>query len=357
MRRAAAALSLLVMQCLAKVEITRGTAITTLMHTRCPMNGIRWFGRRCGPGEKYKLGACLNSTRSIRWRRGPLTPNTRRKHAFVARRAARRRCAYCIISIMCWFMLFAMPVAAFPVHGSQTALPVGTELNEEALDRPREVFRSERLGGRKSYLVNLGDVAFSSPEILGGVARQVGISCSTCHVNGASNPKFYVPGLSTKPGNFITTGALFNAKANDRLLDPVTIPSLRGARFLAPYGHDGRTTSLRDFVRNVITNEFAGPEPSPAIVDAMVVYIQDIDFLPNPNLGPGGRLTAQAGAAERRGETLFARPFPHDQSLSCAGCHIPSAAFVDHLQHDVGSGGFFKTPNSAQRQFQRTLFP
>jgi len=74
-------------------------------------------------------------------------------------------------------MLFAMPVAAFPVHGSQTALPVGTELNEEALDRPREVFRSERLGGRKSYLVNLGDVAFSSPEILGGVARQVGISC------------------------------------------------------------------------------------------------------------------------------------------------------------------------------------
>ena len=91
--RAAAALSLLVMQCLAKVEITRGTAITTLMHTRCPMNGSRWFGRRCGPGEKYKLGACLNSTRSIRWRRGPLTPNTRRKHAFVARRAARRRCA------------------------------------------------------------------------------------------------------------------------------------------------------------------------------------------------------------------------------------------------------------------------
>ena len=147
-------------------------------------------------------------------------------------------------------MLFAMPVAAFPVRGSQTALPVGTELNEEALDRPREVFRSERLGGRKSYLVNLGDVAFSSPEILGGVARQVGISCSTCHVNGASNPKFYVPGLSTKPGNFITTGALLNAKANNRLLDPVTIPSLRGARFLGPYGHDGRTTSLRDFVRN-----------------------------------------------------------------------------------------------------------
>src|SRR5712691_779838 len=142
-----------------------------------------------------------------------------------------------------------------------------------------------------------------------GTARQAGMSCSTCHVNGVSNPKFYLPGLSTRPGNFITTGGLFNFRANNRLLDPVTIPSLRGARYLAPYGHDGRMASLRDFVRNVIVNEFAGPEPSPAVLDAMVAYIQDIDFLPNPRLRPGGRWTAQASLAERRGEALFAKPF------------------------------------------------
>jgi cytochrome c peroxidase len=204
-------------------------------------------------------------------------------------------------AILSWVAIYAPPAAAFPVHGSQTVLPVGTELNEEALDRPREVFRSEALGGRKSYLVNLGDLTFNSPVLLGGVARQAGISCSTCHMQGTSNPKFYVPGLSTRPGNFITTGALFNAKANNRLLDPVTIPSLRGARFLAPYGHDGRMASLRDFIRNVIVNEFAGPEPSTAILDALVVYIQDIDFLPNPRLGPGGRLTPQNSEAARRG--------------------------------------------------------
>jgi hypothetical protein len=142
------------------------------------------------------------------------------------------------LALACWFASLALPVSAFPVHGSQTVLPVGTELNEEALDRPREVFRSEATGGRKSYLVNLGDVAFSSPMILGGVARQAAISCSSCHVNGASNARFYIPGLSTRPGNFITTGRLLNPKANNRLLDPVTIPSLRGARVLAPYGHD-----------------------------------------------------------------------------------------------------------------------
>jgi cytochrome c peroxidase len=255
-------------------------------------------------------------------------------------------------------LLFAVTprAPAFPVHGQQTVLPAGTELNENSLSQPREIFKSEAIGGAKSYLVNLGDLAFSSPLILGGLARQAGISCSTCHVNGASNPKLYIPGLSTRPGTLDTTGGLFNGKADNHALDPVRIPSLRGARYLAPYGHDGRTASLRDFVRNVIVNEFAGPEPSPALLDAIVVYIEDIDFLPNPSLGPGGRLTVQASAAERRGEALFAKPFPHDPALSCAGCHVPSAAFVDHRQHDVGSGGWYKTPTLLNGDFNAPYF-
>jgi len=246
-------------------------------------------------------------------------------------------------------------VMAFPVEGDQTALPVNTELNEDALMRPREVFRSE-FTGRKSYLVNLGNLAFSSPSILGGVARQANMSCGTCHVNGAGNAKFFMPKMSTRPGNFDTTGPLFNPKADNGLLDPVRIPSLRGARYLAPYGADGRMASLHDFVRNVIVNEFAGPEPSPAIVDAIVAYLQDIDFLPNPSLGPGGRLVGKINDSERRGEALFAKPFPHDPDMSCAGCHVPSGAFVDHKQHDVGSGGLFKTPTLRNADFNAPYF-
>jgi cytochrome c peroxidase len=246
-------------------------------------------------------------------------------------------------------------VAAFPVDGDQTALPAKTELNEDALDKPREVFRSEAAGA-KSYLINLGNLAFSSPSILGVAARQAGVSCGTCHVNGAGNPRFFMPKMSTRPGNFDTTGALFNPNANNFVLDPVRIPSLRGARYLAPYGVDGRMPSLRDFVRNVIVNEFAGPEPSPAIVDAIVAYIQDIDFLPNPNLGPGGRLIGKISESERRGEALFRRPFPHDPDMSCAGCHVPSAGFVDHQQHDVGSGGLFKTPTLRNADFNAPYF-
>jgi hypothetical protein len=245
---------------------------------------------------------------------------------------------------------------AFPLSGDQTVLPPGTDLNEDALQRPNEFFHSELIGGFKSYMVNLGDIAFNSNMILGGPARRAGLSCGACHVNGAGNGKLYVPGMSSRPGTFDTTGELFNPKAHNRVSDPVRIPSLRGARFLAPYGNNGRTASLRDFVRNVIVNEFDGPEPSPAILDALVAYIEDIDFLPNIRLAAGGRLTAQAGAAEKRGEALFFRPFPHNPELSCAGCHVPSGGFVDHRQHNVGTGGLFKTPTLMNANFNAPYF-
>ncbi len=247
-------------------------------------------------------------------------------------------------------------VGAFPIEGNQSILPAGTELDEDALVKPREVFRSEAKDGVKSYLVNLGNLAFASPAILGGPARQAGMSCETCHVNGAGNPKLYIPKMSTRPGNFDTTGPLFNPKADNQVLDPVRVPSLRGARYLAPYGHDGRTSSLREFVHDVIVTEFAGPEPSPVILDAVVAYIHDIDFLPNPSLGPGGRLTGKISDAERRGEALFLKPFRHQPTMSCAGCHIPSGAFVDHRQHDVGSGGIFKTPTLVNADFNAPYF-
>ena len=249
-----------------------------------------------------------------------------------------------LLSLALLTLLGMATAQALPATDPKTGLPLGSDLDEATTTNPREVFHSETLHGHRSYATNLGNLAFNSPYILGPAARKAHISCGTCHVNGASNAKLFIPGLSTHPGNFDTTSAFFNPKADDGVLDPLTIPSLRGARFLAPYGHDGRIGSLRDFVRNVIVNEFAGAEPSNQIVDAIVVYIEDIDFLPNPNLDQAQRLKEGASAAQLRGEVLFAKPFPHDATLSCAACHMPSAAFADHRQHDVGTGGLYKTP-------------
>jgi cytochrome c peroxidase len=246
-------------------------------------------------------------------------------------------------------------VLAAPVS-DQTGLPAGSELDADSVTNPREIFHSEALRGRRSYMSNLGNLAFNSPYTLGEAARKAHVSCASCHVNGASNPKLFIPGLSKRPGTFDTTNALFNPKTDNGVLDPVTVPSLRGARFLGPYGHDGRSASLRDFVRNVIVNEFAGAEPSTQILDAIVAYIEDIDFLPNPKLDKTGRLSPSATPPQRRGEELFGKPFPHDPALSCAACHIPSAAFVDHRQHDIGSGGLFKTPTLLNADFSAPYF-
>jgi cytochrome c553 len=253
-------------------------------------------------------------------------------------------------------LLLAWSQADASAADEATGLPAGSNLDADAPTNPREVFHSESLHGHRSYMSNLGNLAFNSPYTLGDAARKAHISCASCHVNGASNPKLFIPGLSTRPGNFDTTSAFFNSKTDNGVLDPVTIPSLRGARFLAPYGHDGRTASLRDFVRNVVVNEFAGAEPSSELLDAMVTYIEDIDFLPNPRLDAIGHLSAAATQAQKHGEVLFQKPFPNDPALSCASCHVPSEAFVDHRQHDIGSGGLFKTPTLLNANFAAHYF-
>ena len=136
--------------------------------------------------------------------------------------------------------LAAAGAKSAPITSRESVLPPGTELNQEQLDQPTELFASERAGGKRPYLVNLGDLLFSSPIILGGLARQAGISCSTCHQQGHNNPKLFIPGLSSRPGTFDPTNALFEPKSDNHVFDPVTPPSLRGAKHLAPYGHDGR---------------------------------------------------------------------------------------------------------------------
>ena len=205
---------------------------------------------------------------------------------------------------------------------------------------PRLVLNFEKHGvdERDLFLVAYGDMLFDSPEIFGKTARSHGITCAMCHNRSDINRNFYIPGLSLRPGGLDVDGSLFNPRGNDHRFDPLDTPSLRGIRFTAPYGRDGRTASLREFARNVIVGEFAGPEPSPLMLDALVVYMNEFDFLPTPNLDRSGRLAALASDAAKRGEELFMRPFADMGGQSCASCHVPSAHFVDHRRHDIGSG-------------------
>jgi len=227
------------------------------------------------------------------------------------------------------------------VAGSTTPLrlPPGTEVNKQN-PRPRQILNMVARGVDESdtYLVAVGDMAFDSSFIFGEPARSLGVTCNMCHNKGTTNPKFFIPGLSHQKNAVDVSNIFFNPRFNNAQADPLDIPDMRGLRFTGPYGRNGRFASLREFTRNVIVNEFAGPEPDPEILDGLVAYQFEFDFLPNPYLNRDGRLNGKASAAAKRGEQLFVKPFKGMSNRSCASCHVPSAHFVDRLAHDVGSG-------------------
>lgn len=237
--------------------------------------------------------------------------------------------------------LSALPETA--VLGGSTikvppSLPPGSDLfDQDPLPLLVLNFEMQGIDETDLPLVAYGDMLFDSAQIFGSPARDLGLACSTCHNRSDVNQRLFIPGASHQPGAIDVDGAFFNPIFNDRRDDPLDIPSLRGLRFTGPYGRDGRFASLRDFSRNVIVNEFGGGEPTPFMLDALVAYMLEFDFLPNSMLTADGRLTDAAPEAARRGEAIFNRPFAGLGERSCASCHVPDANFLDRQAHDIGS--------------------
>ena len=216
------------------------------------------------------------------------------------------------------------------------SLPPGSDIfDQDPLPLLVLNFEEQGIDETDLPLVAYGDMLFDSPQIFGNPARNLGIACSTCHNRSDVNQRLFIPGASHQPGAIDVDGAFFNPIFNDRRDDPIDIPSLRGLRFTGPYGRDGRFASLRDFSRNVIVNEFGGAEPTPLMLDALVGYMLEFDFLPNSKLNADGTLS-EANAAHR-GEAIFNRPFAGLGDRSCASCHVPDANFLDRQAHDIGS--------------------
>ncbi len=229
--------------------------------------------------------------------------------------------------------------ATFSPHAQvPPRLPPGGNVNKQ-LPRPRQILNMAERGvdEGETNLIAIGDMAFDSPFIFGEPARSLGISCNTCHNKSITNPQFFIPGLSSHAGGIDVSNAFFAPHANNGHFDPIDIPDLRGIRFTAPYGRNGRFGSLREFVRNVVMHEFGGPEPDPLLLDGMIAYMIEFDFLENPALEQDGKLNDLADESARRGEKLFRKKFAGMGGRSCADCHVPSANFLDHKRHDIGS--------------------
>lgn len=123
-------------------------------------------------------------------------------------------------------------------------------------------------GARRS--VAIGRALFRSPLLLGGQAARAGLSCSSCHRNGRTNPHFHFPGISGEPGTADVTASLMSEKRGDGIFNPKPIPDLGG--------DPGRlkvkgTPKLRGFIHGLVAEEFSGPEPSPSALDGVVAYV------------------------------------------------------------------------------------
>ena len=218
------------------------------------------------------------------------------------------------------------------------SLPPGFDIfDQDPLPRLVLNFEEQGIDETDLPLVAYGDMLFDSAQIFGKPAQDLGVACSTCHNRSDVNQRLFIPGASHQPGGIDVDGAFFNPIFNDRRDDPIDIPSLRGLRFTGPYGRDGRFASLRDFTRNVIVNEFGGDEPTPFMLDALLAYMREFDFLPNSMLTRDGQLTEAAPEAAQRGEAIFNTPFAALGDRSCASCHVPDTNFLDRQAHDIGS--------------------
>ena len=201
-------------------------------------------------------------------------------------------------------------------------LPPGSRIEATLSEYPARAVISEQRGGHVGHLARLGELVFRSPLTLGRDAARRGLSCDACHTNGATNTAFMIPGASDQPGNIDLTHREFHFREDDGLANPVNIPSLRGVRWTAPYGHDGRFATLRAFSHNVITREFGGPALEDWLMDALVAWQTEFGF------------------TDRDRDLATSTTY----QTNCRSCHGDGAMMPPRQLHDIGTGRLVEAP-------------
>jgi hypothetical protein len=175
-------------------------------------------------------------------------------------------------------------------------------------------------------LFDAGQALFNSPTLLGGQAAKAGLSCASCHVNGRDNPHFVMAGVSGKPGTSDVTSSFFSAARGNGQFDPIPIPDL------AMPGKVSRNAGdqlLERFIRNLIVEEFAGAEPSPATLESLATYVRAIEPCDNGNKTPVTRdlhdqMTIMRGALKVAG------------TLTEKGDHKEAGLLIAAARHQLG---------------------
>jgi hypothetical protein len=140
----------------------------------------------------------------------------------------------------------------------------------------------------QAWRVEVGRAAFRSPLLLGGQAARAGVACETCHRNGRTNPDFDFPGLSGAPGTADVTSFVFSTHRGDHVDDPRPIPDLGGSKTALKIPQKPDSPVLATFIHGLVTEEFDGAEPPPAVLAGLAAYVRAM----NPAVCPAGRAEA-----------------------------------------------------------------
>lgn len=187
-----------------------------------------------------------------------------------------------------------------------TARPVACAAEEAKGDGVRSPLAQQR---------ELGRLAFELPALLGGAAARMGLSCSSCHLNGRGNDNFFVDGVSNAPGTADVTSSLFSKVRGNGAFDPVPIPDLaaRDGRQIK----DRKSQAFRDKVRGLIVEEFDGQEPSPVVFEAVLAYLDSLDITRcvDPAAKVEAKFTDDIGAVLSASAIMVTRDQPPEVKL------------------------------------------
>ncbi len=135
-----------------------------------------------------------------------------------------------------------------------------------------------------AYQIELGRAAFRSPLLLGGQGARAGLSCDSCHQNGRANPNFDFPGLSGAPGTADVTSSLMSSHRGDGIQNPRPIPDLAGPRRAMKVSRAPGSNDLALFINGLVTEEFDGAAPPPAVLAGLAAYVRAL----SPQACPAG---------------------------------------------------------------------
>ena len=143
-------------------------------------------------------------------------------------------------------------------------LAPGVDASQALTHRPTECLGAPP-DAETAYQVEVGRAAFRTPLLLGGQAARAGIACETCHRNGRTNPDFDFPGLSGAPGTADVTTSVLSSHRGDGIDNPKPIPNLSGPKTALKTDQDPASGKLEAFIDGIVTQEFDGAEPPPAV--------------------------------------------------------------------------------------------